>query len=430
MDTTTTILLIVLVLLLSLSAFFSSSETALTSVNVMKLRSMAKDNKNKLATAKLVYNMQKDYTRYLTTILVGNNIVNILASSLTTMVFMSLFSSGAVVYATVVMTVLVLVFGEVLPKTIASKIPAKISMFAAKPLYLFEILLRPITYLFELLQNGVNKLLKTEQSDNNATLNEEELVEMIQVIENEGVLNQDERELIESAIEFADVSIKEIMTLKKDIISINLNASEQEVINLFTKNNHSRLPVMDVENQEIIGILLEKDYLMNLVLKQNKSIEQLATLPIMMDSNRMTIDALEDLQRQKNHIAVVVEKQSGESIGIVTLEDILEVLVGEIYDESDVLPSDIVEIGLHNYEVSGQTSLAKLFSEYLEDTPTPSTDATSVAQWIKELLDVAKPFKDMETTYENLDIKILDVKDGHINKVAIEELTPKDDFFE
>ncbi|WP_423363161.1 hemolysin family protein [Mycoplasma sp. P36-A1] len=431
MNTSTIILIIVLIVLLSISAFFSSSETALTSANVMKLRALSKDSDSKLEKAKLVYKMQKNFTKYLTTILVGNNIVNILASSLTTMVFISLFNESAVVYATIVMTVLVLVFGEVLPKTFAANAPEKVAVATAKPLYVIGIIMRPITYLFDILQKAVNKIAKSQNNNSKYSFTEQELHDLVMLIENEGGLDQDERELIESAIEFADVKISEIMVSKQDIIAININDSNQKITRIFSNTKHSRLPLMDANNKEIIGVVLEKDYLMNIVLKNNKSLEEIANVPMTLSKEMNTIDVLEELQRKKNHMAIVVDDKTAETIGIVTLEDILEVLVGEIYDETDDLPADVIEIGLHNFEVSGQTEVQLLFDMYLDATKMPeNAKGLKVADWVKNIMKVPKVYEGMKTVYENLDINISQVKDGRIIKVEIEELTPKDEFFE
>lgn len=422
--------ILMLILLLIGSAFFSSSETAFSSINIIKLRNEVKNNKKKIKKAKIIYNMQNNFSRYLITILVGNNIVNILLPVVTTTFMAKYFNSTAVAVATAILTILVIIFGEIIPKSYASSNSIAVSLFTAKALYVIDIILKPITHLLSVFQNYFEKLLGNTKNEDNVTVTEKELVQIVQAIESEGVLDQDERELIESAIAFTDVKVRDVMIPIEEVISINPSSTKEKVVELFTEHKYSRIPVLNKKTQKIIGILYEREFLLNYITNKPTSIKTIMKDPFFVRKGAKIINVLEDLQRNKAHMAIVIDTLKNKNcVGIITLEDILEELVGEIYDEYDNLPIDVVEIGHHNYEVSGHCLLDILFDEYLENAKRPKNKPFRVSQWVQSLANKKIRVNDV-LYYDNLEIKILEIENDKLKKVAIEEFTPTDNFFD
>lgn len=415
-------LLILLVILIALSACFSSAETAYSSLNVIRLKQMAKSGNKKAKTA---YANAKNFTAVITTILIGNNVVNILATSILTSLATELIKGAAgVAVATGVMTVLILAFGEITPKIVAKAKAENIALLMAKPLSILVTVLRPISFVVEKIEQHWEEKLQIE----NVTATEDELLEIVSTIEQEGVLEQEERELIESVIEFDDKNVRDIMVPRDQVVFLYDNATYDQLKTTLHDHKLSRLPVISYETTQVVGILRVRDVLDALLEGKEVVIKDLMQPPVFVTQRKKLPAVLEDIQKSREHIAIVEESQTSHVyVGIVTLEDVLEELVEEIYDEYDPLPNHVLEIGLHTFEIDGKVSLIDFFDTYVEDQDVPDTKARTFAAWIYELNNHRKVRKGREIEFENFEIKVLDTKDGMASRIELTILSYNDD---
>lgn len=421
MDSSHIGLLLILGVLICLSALFSSTETAYSSVNQIRLKQMAKNGNKRAKTA---YNNTKKFTALITTILIGNNIVNILATSIATMLFTQMFGSAGVGVATGVMTVLILIFGEVAPKIIAKAKAEDCSLWMAKPMSIMVTIFRPITILVETIEEHWEKKLDIEQ----VTATEDELLEIVSTIEQEGVLEQEERELIESVIEFDDKSVRDIMVPRDQVVFLYDNATFAQLKEVLKDHKLSRLPIISYKTTEVVGILRVRDVLDALLTDQKIVISELMCKPVFVSQRKKLPQVLEDIQKSREHMAIVEESMTSHVfVGIITLEDVLEELVGEIYDEYDPLPNHVIEIGLHTFEIDAKVSLLDFFDTYVEDQEPPTTKARTFAAWIFELNNHRKVRKGREITFENFEIKVLETEDGMASRIELQILSQQED---
>lgn len=421
MDSSHIGLFLILALLIALSALFSSTETAYSSVNQIRLKQMGKNGNKRAKTA---YNNTKRFTALITTILIGNNIVNILATSIATMLFTELFGSAGVGVATGIMTLLILVFGEVAPKIIAKAKAEDCTLWMAKPMSILVTVFRPITSVVEKVEEHWEKKLDIEQ----VTATEDELLEIVSTIEQEGVLEQEERELIESVIEFDDKSVRDIMVPRDQVVFLYDNATFDQLKELLRDHKLSRLPILSYETTEVVGILRVRDVLDAMLSGQSVVIKDLMCEPVFVNQRKKLPDVLEEIQKSREHMAIVEESLTSHVfVGIITLEDVLEELVGEIYDEYDPLPNHVIEIGLHTFEIDGKVSLVDFFDTYVEDQEAPQTKARSFAAWVYELNHHRKVRKGREITFENFEIKVLETEDGMAARIELQILSPQED---
>lgn len=421
MDSSHIGLLLILGVLICLSALFSSTETAYSSVNQIRLKQMAKNGNKRAKTA---YNNTKKFTALITTILIGNNIVNILATSIATMLFTEIFGSAGVGVATGVMTLLILIFGEVAPKIIAKAKAEDCSLWMAKPMSVMVMIFRPITILVETLEEHWEKKLDIEQ----VTATEDELLEIVSTIEQEGVLEQEERELIESVIEFDDKSVRDIMVPRDQVVFLYDNATFEQLKEVLKDHKLSRLPIISYKTTEVVGILRVRDVLDALLTEQEIVIAELMCKPVFVSQRKKLPAVLEDIQKSREHMAIVEESMTSHVfVGVITLEDVLEELVGEIYDEYDPLPNHVIEIGLHTFEIDAKVSLVDFFDTYVEDQEPPKTKGRTFAAWVFELNNHRKVRKGREITFENYEIKVLETEDGMASRIELQILSPQED---
>lgn len=421
MDSSHIGLFLLLAGLLVLSALFSSTETAYSSVNQIRLKQMAKNGNKKAKTA---YNNTKKFTALITTILIGNNIVNILGTSIATMLFTEMFGNAGVGIATGVMTLLILMFGEVAPKIIAKAKAEDCTLFTAKLMRWLVVLFRPITIIVEKLEQHWESKLDIEQ----VTATEDELLEIVSTIEQEGVLEQEERELIESVIEFDDKSVRDIMVPRDQVIFLYDNASFEQVKKTLSEHKLSRLPILSYETTEVVGVLRVRDVLDAMLANQEIKISELMREPVFVNQRKKLPDVLEDIQKSREHMAIVEESLTSHVfVGVITLEDVLEELVGEIYDEYDPLPDYVIEIGLHTFEIDAKVSLPDFFTKYVEDQDPPETKARNFAAWVYELNHHRKVRKGREMSFENFTLKVLATENGMASRIELQILSPQED---
>ena len=347
-------LIIALVFLVACSAFFSASETAFSSLNQIRLKSRAEDGD---ASAARVLAMAEKYDKLLSTILIGNNIVNIAAASIGTILFTrALGAERGATMSTIVLTIVVLIFGEVTPKSLAKEMPETVATAVSPMLNLLMVLFTPLTWLFSQWKRLLGHFVHSTEED---TITEGELMTMVSEAENDGELTDRESELIRSAIEFDDVEVEEILTPRVDVVAVEDNTSLDEVAQTFAESGYSRPPVYHDTIDNIIGVVHEKDFYLAR-LKKETSLEELVKPTLYTTGSTQISQLLRTLREQHHHLAVVVDEYGGTE-GIITLEDILEELVGEIWDEHDEATEDFHKQSDGSWIVLGSASVDDLF---------------------------------------------------------------------
>ncbi|MBR1423326.1 MAG: HlyC/CorC family transporter [Ruminococcus sp.] len=372
--------IIIIALLLVLSAVCSAAETAFSSCNRIRLRKLADDGSK---GAKRALYICDNFDKALTAILIGNNIVNIASSALATVVFTEKFGKGSVGLATLVMTVLVLIFGEILPKSLAKENSESFSIHMAAPLSVFMFIITPLIYFFMLIRNAAGALFRSKKRQPSVT--EEELKYIIDEIEDEGVLEEQESELVRSALEFDEIEISRILVPRVNIEAVELGDSMEDIKNRFIETKFSRLPVYEKDIDHIVGLIHQSDFF-ELYLHKGKDISSIMNEPVYISENKKISETFRLMQRKKVHMAVVLDEYGGTE-GICTLEDIIEELVGEIYDESDEEDRTFVKHRDNSYEVSPEISVADFLERTGLEPDAIETDHNSVGGWIMDLLD-------------------------------------------
>lgn len=347
---------VALVILVGFSAFFSASETAFSSLNQIRLKSRAEDGDSSAAR---VLAMAEQYDKLLSTILIGNNIVNIAAASIGTILFTRMLGAerGATV-STIVLTIIVLIFGEVTPKSLAKEMPEKVATAVSPFLVLLMALMTPLTWLFTQWKKLLGHFVHSGEAD---TITEGELMTMVSEAENDGELTDRESELIRSAIEFDDVEVEEILTPRVDVVAVGDDIPLEELAQTFAESGYSRLPVYHGTIDNIIGVVHEKDFYIARLKKATK-IDDLVVPTLYTTGSTQISQLLRTLREQHHHLAVVVDEYGGTE-GIITLEDILEELVGEIWDEHDEVTEDFRKQSDGSWLVSGSASVDDLYEE-------------------------------------------------------------------
>ena len=345
-----------LVILVGFSAFFSASETAFSSLNQIRLKSRAEDGDSSAAR---VLAMAEQYDKLLSTILIGNNIVNIAAASIGTILFTQMLGAerGATV-STIVLTIIVLIFGEGTPKSLAKEMPEKVATAVSPFLVLLMALMTPLTWLFTQWKKLLGHFVHSGEAD---TITEGELMTMVSEAENDGELTDRESELIRSAIEFDDVEVEEILTPRVDVVAVEDDIPLEELAQTFAESGYSRLPVYHGTIDNIIGVVHEKDFYIARLKKATK-IDDLVVPTLYTTGSTQISQLLRTLREQHHHLAVVVDEYGGTE-GIITLEDILEELVGEIWDEHDEVTEDFRKQSDGSWLVSGSASVDDLYEE-------------------------------------------------------------------
>ena len=373
-----TIYVIILIVLLILSAFFSATETAFTSVNRARMKVMADDG-NKSAKKALHY--VENYDRLLYTILIGNNIVNLTLATISTLLFTEVFVSSASLAATmstIISTVTVLIFGEITPKTLAKEFPEKVAMFVTPIIGFFSIILYPLNMIFTGWKILLRKIFKFKSDD---VITEEELLTYIEEAKEDGTLDNNETELISSAIEFNDAEVGDILVPRVNVIAVEENTPMKDIRLIFSEHGFSRLPVYRGSIDTIIGMIHEKDFYAAYTAGV-ANIKGIVTSMALATEHMKISTLLRSMQKQKVHMATVVDDYGG-TLGIVTLEDILEELVGEIWDEHDEVVDYFTKLDDDHYLVDGNAELSE-FCEIFSQEEDEESDSNTVSGWIIE----------------------------------------------
>lgn len=376
--------ILIIAILVICSSFFSASETAFTGLNKIRLKTMADDGNKKAAK---VLHLAENYDRLLSTILIGNNIVNIAASSLATVIFTSKFGGNGSWISTIVMTVIVLICGEILPKSFAKEHSEGLSLFFYPVLKGLIIIFLPLSAFFSILNKAFLRLFKKKIEDPYIT--EDELLTMIDEIEEEGMIKPYERELISSAIKFDDIEVKEILTPRSEVVAIESDSTIEEIHELFKQTKYTRIPVFKETIDNIIGILHEKDFYQHAFecdfKEENFKLKKILKDVSYVSEQTKISKVFKMFQEKKTHMGVVLDQFDG-TLGIVTLEDIIEELVGEIWDETDEIFEETKQIGEDEYLVSGKEMLDDAF-EIIGIEKDDEEENQTVNSWLSRVME-------------------------------------------
>ena len=402
--------ILILAVLLLLSGFFSSAETALFSISRTKSRHLAKQDVKAL---RLIHKMKKDPHKLLSTILVGNNVVNVGASALATSLAITMFPSYAVGLVTGIMTLLILIFGEVFPKSVATRNNILIAQMVIYPIYYLSILFLPLIWFLNFIPKLTGKIKQTP------TLTEEELKTFVEVVEEEGEIKEEEMELIHNIFELDDTSASEIMTPRADMFVIE--ADKPLDIRAILESGYSRIPVIEEDFDHVVGVANIKDLFLNYVLTGEKvDIRQVMTPPYFVPENKKLDTLLQQFKTRKNHLAIVVDEHGGVS-GVITLEDALEELVGEIEDETDKEEEPLVrQISDHQWMVLGKTEIDEV-NELLPMTIPDSESYDTFSGYILYVIDRI-PNEKEEINIGMFKVTVTEKEGNRINKYQVEML--------
>jgi CBS domain containing-hemolysin-like protein len=395
-----------------MSAYFSATETAFSSLNRTKIRTLVEKGNKK---AKLVNKLLDNYDSLISTILIGNNIVNIAGASLGTVLFVDLMGNIGATVSTAVVTVVVLIFGEITPKSIAKDNPEKFSMFSAPLIRTLIFFFTPLNLIFSGWKKLVSKIFKVE-SDNK--MSQEELLMLVEEVEEEGTIDEEESSLLKNAIEFSELKAEDILTHRVDIEAVSTEDTKEDIAKVFTDTKFSRLPVYEETIDHIVGIIHQKDFYYGPGLT-DKPISEIMTSPIFVLKSEPLSELLRLLQENKSHVAVVLDEYGG-TLGIVTLEDILEELVGEIWDEHDEVTEDYTSIGENLWLIDCLENLDDFAKQYELNI---ESESISVGGWVMEQMgkipDVGDSFE-----YDNVSVTVTELDGQRVSQIRM-QVTPK-----
>ena len=413
--------IIAIVILIAFSAYFSASETAFTSINRIRIKNLANDGNKR---ARMVQELSERYDDLLSTILVGNNIVNIATSAIATVLFMEMYPVYGATISTIAVTIVVLIFGEISPKSLAKENPEKFAMTSAPFLKFLLILLTPVNWLFKCWKKLLALIFHTDEVK---PITEDELLTIVEEAETEGGIDEEQSELIQNAIEFNELEAWDVLTPRVDIKAAEIDDSQQEIEELFLSTGFSRLPIYEDDLDSIVGVLNQKDF-HNFIKGTDTPVSEYVKPVIFVAGSMKISQLLKRLQMGKTHIAIIVDEYGGTS-GLVTMEDIIEELVGEIYDEHDAVAlQDIVQQQDGSYRVLCGANLDKMFDFFDVEE---EIDATTVNGWVVLQLDNLPKVGDTfiyEADYKRFEVKVTKAdarKALEINMVVTE--LPKDE---
>ena len=400
----------IMVMCLIMSAYFSATETAFSCANKTRLRALAEKGNKK---AELAVNLADKYDRLISTILIGNNIVNILLASVGTLLFVEelKMSNGAAI-STAVVTVAVLIFGEITPKSIANDFPEKFAMFSAPLIRLFIWVLMPLNLVFSGWKKLIGKLFKIEEEDN---LTQEELLMMVEEAEQEGDIDTDEGDLLRNAIEFSDLKAEDILTHRVDLEALPIDSKKTEIAQMFTRTRFSRIPVYEDNIDNIVGVIHQKDFYVGSGVT-TEAIKDIISPVLFVHQSEMADDLLKKLQKEKSHIAVVVDEYGG-TLGIVTMEDILEQLVGDIWDEHDEVVEEFKELDENTFIIDCNMNLDDFCEEFDIET---ESDSVSVGGWVAEQIGNIPDVND-SFAFEDLVVTVIEIDSHRAATIKVEK---------
>ena len=407
-----TIMIIAVALLVAFSAFFSSAETAVNSCSRPRLQNMLeKEIKGSDKALKFL----DEYDKTITTLLIGNNIVNIAASSIAAILCTKIWGNYGAAISTGLLTLLILTFGEIIPKCYAKQNSELLLTRFSGVVYILMVLLTPLSLMFIKINSFALKI--TGSKDETPSFTEDELKYIIESSEEEGVLEEAESEMVQSALEFDEKTVLEILTPRVDVVFIDVNDDVDEIKKTISSERFSRIPVYEDNIDNIIGILYTRDYLEALTNGKTPNIRELMQPPYFVYKTRKLSALLADFKRKRIHIALVADEYGG-ILGIATMEDLLEELVGEIWDEDEEIEQQYKKLSDNCYEVSGDMQVEDLLELFEIPEKEVDTDSMSVGGWVFEKLGII-PKKNQTLELNGLQIKVAEIEDNRINKLII-----------
>lgn len=418
---------VVIFVMICLSAYFSASEIAFNSANKIRLRKAAEGGS---CTAKLAFNITENFTTALSTILIGNNLANIAISTCTTLIVMNLFKNNvamASTVATILVTVVILIFGEIIPKVLSKQHADTVVRIIAFPTRILTIILSPFVFIVMAILFVLRKIWGKDHKDDEPTVTEEELSSIIDTVEEEGVINEEQSELLQSTLEFRDITIEKIMTPRIDMIAINIDDEDEKITALLSDTaQFSRIPVYEESIDNIIGILSLNKYYKATLEEEAPNIKELLLKPCKLHKTMKLPAALTKLREAKMHLAIVIDEFGG-TLGVVTMEDILEELVGDIWDDTDIIVSECTATGENTYEVTGYMNIDDFFEEIDFVKPDDFVcEYSTMGGWAIEMLE-ADPHLGDSFRYENLFVIVAQMEDERVSKLTVLVEPKKDD---
>lgn len=401
--------IIALAVLILMSGYFSATETAFLSCNKTRLRTMAEKGNKRAA---LVNKLNESYDRLLSTILIGNNIVNLTAASIGTILFVRLYGDIGATVSTAVMTVLVLIFGEITPKNVAKDCPEKFAMFSAPIIRVLIWIFTPLNFLFGLWKKLVSKVLRLESD---SKMSQEELLMLVDEVREGGTIDSEEGDLLKNAIEFNDMRAEDILTHRVDLEAVDVESTKEEIAEVFTQSKFARLPVYEDSIDNIIGILNMKDFYDGTGITA-KSIRDIMTKPLFVLKSEKIDELLKLLQETKSQMAVILDEYGG-TLGIVTLEDILEELVGEIWDEHDEVTEEYIPIGENRWRVDCSVNLDDFCDFFGIET---DSTTISLGGWVMEQLGKVPEAGD-SFEFECLSVSVVETDGQRVTFIDVEK---------
>ncbi|MBR2964960.1 MAG: HlyC/CorC family transporter [Clostridia bacterium] len=411
---------LVIFIMICLSAYFSASEIAFNSANKMRLRRAAEGGSK---TAKIAFGITEKFQTALSAILIGNNLANIAVSTCTTLIILNLFKNEAVAIAstvsTILITVIILIFGEILPKVLAKQNADTVVRFIAVPTRILTIILSPFVFIVMLLLIVLRKIWGKDRKDDDPTVTEEELVTIIDTIEEEGLINEEQGELLQSTLDFRDTTVEKIMTPRIDMTAMDIDSDEEKISAMLSDNaQYSRLPVYADSIDNIIGVLSLTRYYKATLGDEKPDIRALLMKPCRIHKTMKLPAALAKLRDAKMHLAVVIDEFGG-TLGVVTMEDILEELVGDIWDDTDVIVTECISTGENTYEVACDMNIDDFFEEIDFEKPEDfACEYSTMGGWAIEMLD-SDPHVGDSFRYENLFVIVAQMKKECISKLTV-----------
>ena len=425
MDPDSWILLLIFAVLVLMAAYFAASETALITANPIRIKNAALDGDKK---AKKAMRLMDRYEHMVTVILIGNNLAHLGCASVATMFSIQLFTSIrggdveeiAATVASLVTTIILFSLGEMLPKSIASETSDRLVVALAPSLTVVSFLFTPLAFMFSWISALLRHMFGAEKE---VTVTEEELTTLIETIEEEGVIDEDQSELLQSALEFSKTYVADVLTMKDDVSFIDVHMTNKEIAEKIIASRHSRLPVCDGDLDHVVGVLVIRDFLKHYVKDANCDVKTMLREPFFVSLDSSIDDLLAEMSRKGSYMAIVKD-QNENTAGIVTIEDFLEELVGEIFDEDDVVDNTFMKLGGNHFEVSGACVLGEMFRRmrYIPERPLPTTMPLHV--FVLERLG-HEPEEEEEFTWDDLEFTVSSVENGRVEKMLVKWVTPE-----
>ena len=406
--------IVAMVICVILSGYFSATETAFSSVNKTRLKALVEKGDKR---AEQALRLAEDYDKLISTILIGNNVVNIALASIGTLFFVDLLGDRGATVSTAVITVVVLIFGEITPKSIAKDYPEKFAMFSAPMINMLIILLTPLNFVFGLWKKLVGMIFKGETDSG---MSQEELLLLVDEVQQDGAIDESEGELLRNAIEFGDLEARDILTHRVDLEAVPIDATKEAVAALFTESRFSRLLVYEDSIDKIVGVIHQKDFYTGTGIV-DAPLKEIMTEPLYIHQTEKVDDLLQLLRANKSHMAIVIDEYGG-TMGIVTMEDILEELVGEIWDEHDEIEEPIQKIDDTTYILDGSVTLDDFCDQFGVKS---DSNSVSLGGWVMDQMECI-PDEGDSFQYEHLTITVSKTDDHRVESVTVTVNTPEE----